>query len=127
MLPMTSCCRNSPRGRRTYPRTISEAVFNSASFERFRGGSINIQKYFGNELRFVQIDLRKFDRFGMAINGQRGQRSIVVVVAGEMIVVRAGVVVSGARRAVAGGFGMQKTYGRFMCKGKSGLFNLMGD
>lgn len=78
-------------------------------------------------MRCVQIDLRKFDRCGMAINGQRGQRSIVVVVAGEMIVVGAGMVVCGARRAVAGGFDMQRAHGHFMGKGKSSLFNLMGN
>ena len=56
-----------------------------------------------------------------------GQRSIIVVVAGKVFVVGAGMIVSGARGAMAGGFDMQKTYGYFMGKGEAGRFDLMAD
>jgi len=63
----------------------------------------------------------------MAINGLGSQCQIGVVVATEMVMVGAWVVVSGASRAMTGGFYMQETNCNFVRGGKTGFFNLMGE
>ena len=78
-------------------------------------------------MRCIQVDVRNFSRYWMTVNGLSGQRSIGVVVAGKMIVVGAGMVICGTRRAVAGGFNIQKASCDFVRGGKTGFFNLMGE
>ncbi|OGU16556.1 MAG: hypothetical protein A2076_02440 [Geobacteraceae bacterium GWC2_53_11] len=78
-------------------------------------------------MRCIQVDAREFNRHRLAKNDLSGQRSIIMVVAGKMFVVGAGMIASGARRAMAGGFNMQKTYRYFMSKRNPRLFNLMGN
>lgn len=115
----------NPHGRYRYPRRICATVFHSAGQERFCRGGINVQKYFRSEFRRIQVDVWEFDWYGMAINDLSGQRSIIVVVAGKMFVIGAGMVICGARRTMAGSFDMQKTYFYSMRSRKTCFFNLM--
>ena len=117
----------NPHGRYRYSRRICKTVFHSASQERFCRGGVYIQKYFRNELRCIQVDERKFNRYRMAIDGLIGQRSIGVMVAGKMFMVGAWVVVSGASRAMTGGFYMQETDCNFVRGGKPCFLDLMGE
>ena len=88
-------------------------------------GGVYSQKYFRNELDRFSVNKRKRRRQRMAINDLSSQREGGVVVATEMVMVGAGMVVWWTSRAMAGCFDMQKTDFDAVRSGNTRFFKLM--
>lgn len=98
----------------------------SPSGEVLRGDEF-VQIDFGDELKRLYVGMKESYRYRTTISHLSNKRHRGMVVATEMVMVGAGVVVSGASLAMAGGFDMQETDLYCVRSGKTCFFNRMGN